>query len=103
MDHINCNNCGEKGHYDRKNDCPTQARLKEDAEAFRKMKQDKSSNKLPGGGYQKALVNVKDASCSLKMGYPTNEQGELPSPGLMFCQTSTKEVQKMYQQQCEEG
>ena len=28
------------------------------------------------------------------MGYPTKEWGELPSPGLMFCQTSTKEVQQ---------
>ena len=51
------------------------------------MNQEKSSNKPPGGGDQKALVNVKDALCSLMMGPPTNEWGELPSPGLMFCQT----------------
>ena len=38
------------------------------------------------------MVNVKDASCSLMMGAPTEEWGELPSPGLMFCQTSTQEV-----------
>ena len=44
----------------------------EQLEAFRKMKQDKSPNKPPGGGDQKALVNVKDASCSLVMGYPTD-------------------------------
>ena len=37
--HINCNNCAEKVHYAGNNDCPTQARLKEDAEAFRKMEQ----------------------------------------------------------------
>ena len=43
--HITCNKCGEKGHYDGNNDCPTQARLKEDAEALRKMKQDKSSKR----------------------------------------------------------
>ena len=42
--HINYNGCGEKDNYAGKNDCPTQARLKEDAEALRKMKQD------PGGG-----------------------------------------------------
>ena len=40
----------------------------------------------------KALVNVKDASCSLMMGSPTDEWGELPYPGLMFCQTSTQEA-----------
>ena len=39
LDHIICNNCGEKGYYDGNNDLPTQDRLKEDAEAFRKMKQ----------------------------------------------------------------
>ena len=58
------------------------------------MKQDKSSNKPPGGGDQKALVNVKDVSCSLMMGSPTDEWGELPSPGLMSCQTSTQEFRK---------
>ena len=58
------------------------------------MKQEKSSNKTPGGGDQKALVNVKDTSCSLVMGYPIKEWGELPSPGLMFCQTSTQEAQQ---------
>ena len=58
------------------------------------MKQEKSSNKPPGGGDQKALVNVKDASCSLMMGSPTDEWGELPSPGLMLCQTSTQEVRQ---------
>ena len=73
MDHSTCNDCGEKVHYAGNNDCPTQARLKEDAEAFRKMKQEKSSNKPPGGGDQKALVNVKYASFSLMMGSPTNE------------------------------
>ena len=58
------------------------------------MKQEKSSNKPPGGGYQKALVNVKDALCSLVMGCPIEEWGELPSPDLMFCQTSTQEAPK---------
>ena len=60
LDHITCNDCVEKGHYYGNKDCPTQARLKEGAEAFRKMKQEKYSNKSPGGGYHKALVNVKD-------------------------------------------
>ena len=73
LDHITCNDCEEKGHYAGNNDYSTQARLKEDAEAFRKVKQEKSSNKPPGGGDQKALVNVKDASCSLMMGSPTDE------------------------------
>ena len=71
MYYITCNYCGEKVHYAGKKYCPTQARLKEDAEAFRKIKQEKSSNKPPCGGDQKALVNVKDASCSLMMGSPT--------------------------------
>ena len=71
MDRITCNDCGEKVHYAGKSDFPTQAKLKEDIEAFSKMKQDKYSNKPPGGGDQKALVNVKDASCSLLMGTST--------------------------------
>ena len=58
------------------------------------MKQEKSSNKPPVRGYQKSLVNVKDALCSLMMGSPTDEWGELASPGLMFCQTSTQEARK---------
>ena len=65
LDHTTCNDCGEKGHYAGNNDCPNQARLKEDSEVFSKTKQDKYSNKPPGGGYHKALVNVKDALCSL--------------------------------------
>ena len=69
---------------------PAEVRIDEDLEAFRKMKQYKSSNKPPGGGDQKSLVNVKDASCSFMMGPPTKEWGELPSPGLMFCQASTQ-------------
>ena len=92
MDHITCNDCGEKGRYAGNNDCPTQARLKEDAEAFIKMKQEKDSNKPPGVGDQKALVTAKDASCSTMMGSPTKEWGELPSPGLMLWQISTQEV-----------
>ena len=36
LDHITCNNCGEKGHYAGNNYFPTQYRLKGDAEAFRK-------------------------------------------------------------------
>ena len=55
------------------------------------MKQEKSSSKPPGGGDHKALVNVKDDSCSLMMGSPTKEWVELPSTGLMFCKTSTEE------------
>ena len=89
MDHITCNRCGEKVHYSENNECPTQARLKEDADAFRKMNKEKSSNKPPGGGDQKSLVKFKEALCSLMMGSPTEEWGELPSPGLMLCQTST--------------
>ena len=56
------------------------------------MKQEKYSNNPPGGGDQKSLVNIKDASCSLMMVSSTEEWGKLTSPGLMFCQTSTREV-----------
>ena len=73
LEHITCNDCVEKVHYAGNNDFPTQARLKEDAEALRKMKQEKSSNKTLGGGDQKSLVNAKYASCSLMMRPPTNE------------------------------
>ena len=58
------------------------------------MKQEKLSNKPPDGGEQKSLVNVKDAFCSLMMGSPTNEWGELPFPGLIFYQTSTQEARQ---------
>ena len=94
LDHIFCNDCGEKVHYSRNNDCPTQARIKEYADASIKMKQDKASNKPPGGGDQKALVNVKDALCSLIMVSPTEEWVEQTSPGLMFFQTSTQEARQ---------
>ena len=56
------------------------------------MKQEEIYNKPPGGGYQKALVNVKDASCSLMMGSRTKEWGKLPSTVIMFRQTSTQGV-----------
>ena len=56
------------------------------------MKQEKSANKPPYGGYQKAWINVKCASCSLMMGAPTEEWDDPPSPGLIFFQTSTQEV-----------
>ena len=92
LDHINCNDCGEKVHYTVKNYCPTQARPKEDAEEFRKLNQDKSSNKPPVGGDHKSLVNLKDSLCSLMTGSPTEEWGKLLSPGLMFYQTSTQNV-----------
>ena len=92
LDHITCNSCGEKVHYAGNSKCPTQKNTKEDTETFKNLKQENSPNKLPGGGYQKALVNVKDASCSLMMVHPTEEWGEPPYPGLMFCQTSIQEV-----------
>ena len=71
LDHITCNDCGEKVHYTGNSDCPTQANPKEDAEAFRKKNKKKSSNKPPGVGDQKDLVNVKESLFSLKMGAPT--------------------------------
>ena len=92
LDHITCNSCGEKGNYTGNSDCPNQANLKEYEEELRNMKQEKYSKNTPGGGDQKSLVNVKDASCSLMMGAPTKEWGKLPSTGLMLCQTSTQEV-----------
>ena len=68
---INCTDCEEKGHYAGNNPCSTQIKLKEDAESFRKMKQEKYWNKLPDGGEQKTLVNIKYASCSIILGIPT--------------------------------
>ena len=90
LDPITCNNCGEKIHYAVNSDCPTKTNITEDAEAFRNMRQEKYPNKPPGGGYLKALVNAKNASCSLVMGAPTEEWGKPPSTGLMFYQTSTQ-------------
>ena len=48
-----------------------------------------------GGGQQRTLVNVEDASCSLMMGIPTEEWDYLPSPGLMFYHNSSQEVLQM--------
>ena len=92
LDQIICNDCGDKVHYAGNIDWPTQTKLKEYEDAFRNTKQEKYSNKPPGGGYQKPLVNVKYAFCSIMMGDPTEEWGEPPSPGLMFCQTLTQEA-----------
>ena len=39
ISNINCNKCGDKGHYAEKSECPTQTNIKEDVEAFIKMKQ----------------------------------------------------------------
>ena len=58
------------------------------------MNQEKSSNKPPGGGEHKSLVDIIDALCSLMMGSPTEEWGKLSYPGLVFCQNSTQEVQQ---------
>ena len=44
---------------------------------------------------EKKLVNVKYASCSLMMGIPNKELDGLPSPGLMFCHTSSQVLLKM--------
>ena len=62
----------------------TQIKLKKDAEAFRKTKQEKYTKNTPGGGYQKWLVNFKDEFCSLMMGYPTEEWGEPTSPEIIL-------------------
>ena len=40
MDHITYNDYGEKGHYSGNSEYPTQTNIKEDAEAFRDMKQE---------------------------------------------------------------
>ena len=103
--HITCNDCGDKGHYSGDSECSTQTKLKEDVESFRKTKQEKSANKPHGGGDQKALVNFKDASCSLMMGDPTEEWGDpiipwthvLPNPNKRF------PTDKTYQKQDEKG
>ena len=60
------------------------------------MKQLKSGNKHPaGGGEQKTLADVEDASCILIMGIPTKEWDYIPSPGLVFCQTSSHKFLQM--------
>ena len=43
----------------------------------------------------KILVNIKDGSCSLVMGIPTKEWHDIPSPGLVFYQTSSQAVLQM--------
>ena len=53
LDHITYNECGEKWHYAGNNECYTQTKTKEDAEALRKTKQEKYGNKPPDGGEQK--------------------------------------------------
>ena len=64
--------------------------IKEDAEVFSNMKQLKSGDKPPdGGGEQKTLVNVEDASCILMMVILTKELNYLPYRGIVFYQTSS--------------
>ena len=92
LDHNTCNYCGEKGHYYGNSKQYTHTKIKKDAEAFRNMKHEKYGNTTHDRGDQKALVNVKDTSCTLMMGAPTENWYELLSPGLMFCLISTKEV-----------
>ena len=62
---------------------------------FRNTKQGKYWIKLTDLGVNKALVNVDDASCILMMGIFNKEWDYLPSPGLMFCQTSSQAVFQM--------
>ena len=50
IDHITCNDCGEKCHHVRKSDCSTQTNLKENLGAFRKTNQRKSGKKSPDVG-----------------------------------------------------
>ena len=71
--------------------CSTQKKLKEDAEAFRKIKQGKYEIKSPDGGGENILVNDEDASCSLMMVTPIRELDNLLSLGRMFFQTSSQE------------
>ena len=59
LDYITCNGCGKKGYYAGNSDFSTQTNLKEDAEAFKNIKQEKYSNKPRGGVYQKALVHQR--------------------------------------------
>ena len=73
------------------NEFSTQKKLKDDAEAFRKTKQWKSVNKPPDGGEQKPLVNVKYIPFRLVVGISAEGWDDLPSSGLMFCQTSSQE------------
>ena len=56
------------------------------------MEQGNSANKPPDVGDQKALINVKDASCSIMMVSPTEDWYDPPFPGIMFWKTSTQEV-----------
>ena len=70
-------------------------KLKEDAEVFSKMKQVKYVNKPSGGGVEKTLVNINDASFSFMVGIPTKEWYNIPFPWLMFCQTLSQEVLQM--------
>ena len=61
------------------------------------MKQVKYGNKPPdGGGEQKTLVNVEDASCIVMMGIPIKEWYYLPYPGTVLYQTSSHKVLQMY-------
>ena len=71
MDYISFKDCGEKGQYSGNSELSTKTKLKQDVESLINMNQEKSANKPPGGGYQKALVNVKEYSQSIIMGDPT--------------------------------
>ena len=59
-------------------------KLKEDAEVFSKMKQVKYVNKPSGGGFDKTLVNINDASFSFMVGIPTKEWDGIPPTWIVF-------------------
>ena len=50
LDHITCNDCGEKFHYAGNSEFSKQKNTKEDVESFRKYKQGKYGNNPTDGG-----------------------------------------------------
>ena len=50
LDHITCNDCGEKFHYAGNSEFSKQKNTKEDVESFRKSKQGKYGNNPTDGG-----------------------------------------------------
>ena len=95
LGHITWNGCGGKDHCIVNSKCSTQAKLKEDTEAFRNMKNVKDGNKNAYGGVYKTLVDVKYTSSSLMVGIPTKEWYNIPYPVLIFCQTLSQAVLQM--------
>ena len=89
LSEVMCNNCNEKGHYQRSPVYPVQKKLKEDAEKYHSSQASGQSSSTESKSEGKQLLMHGTASDGF-------DDDEYSKPHLMFCQTS-KVVNRMDQ------